>query len=303
MKGMRAPHQTYSLRSQNIRFALLIISPAFILAGVALYYPIFNSAVMSLQRVYFGSGKFEWVGLANFRAAVRTSVFIKSFTWTLLYGVLSTVLLFIVGMYFALLLNRKMPGTNLIRGLLLMPWSIPVFVNAFLWLWLLNVQYGFINYILVSLHILPQPVHWTGGTIVAKASVLVAYIWRVFPFNMIVYLAAFQTIDPMYYEVADIEGANKIQQFFLTLVMLRNILTFTALLNFIWAFQEFTTIWIMTRGGPAGATNTLMTQVYTRSFMERNFGEAAAMGALWVIFLVIFSVFYIRFLLAREEYR
>ena len=220
------------------------------------------------------------MGLANFRSVLRGSVFLKSFTWTLLYGVLSTVLLFIIGMYFALLLNRKMPGTNLIRGLLLMPWSIPVFVNAFLWLWLLNVQYGFINYILVTLHILPQPVHWTGGSVVAKASVLVAYIWRVFPFNMIVYLAAFQTIDPMYYEVADIEGANKIQQFFrITVSMLRNIITFTALLNFIWAFQEFTTIWIMTRGGPAGATNTLMTQVYTRSFMERNFGEAAAMGA------------------------
>jgi multiple sugar transport system permease protein len=303
MTGMRVSHQTYSLRGQNIRFALLIIAPAFVIAGVALYYPIFNSAIMSLQKVYFGSGKFEWVGLVNFRTALRGTVFLKAFTWTLLYGVLSVALLFIVGMYFALLLNRKMPGTNVIRGLLLMPWSIPVFVNAFLWLWLLNVQYGFINYILVSLHILPQPVHWTGGSVVAKASVLVAYIWRVFPFNMIVYLAAFQTVDPMYYEVAEIEGAGKIQQFFLTVVMLRNILTFTALLNFIWAFQEFTTIWIMTRGGPAGATNTLMTQVYTRSFMERNFGEAAAMGALWVIFLVIFSIFYIRFLLTREEYR
>ena len=301
MKRLLVPHQTYSLRSQNIRFALLVISPAFVIAGVALYYPIFNSALMSMQKVYFGSNRFDWVGLANFRAVLRGSVFLKSFTWTLVYGVLSTVLLFVVGMYFALLLNRKMPGTNLIRGLLLMPWSIPVFVNAFLWLWLLNVQYGFVNYILVTLRILPQPVHWTGGSLVAKASVLLAYIWRVFPFNMIVYLAAFQTVDPMYYEVADIEGANKVQQFFLTIVMLRNIITFTALLNFIWAFQEFTTIWIMTRGGPAGATNTLMTQVYTRSFMERNFGEAAAMGAMWVLFLMVFSVFYIRFLLAREE--
>lgn len=293
--------QTYGLRRQNIRFALLVIAPAFVLAGVVMYYPIFNSAVMSLQKVYFGSNRVDWVGLANFRAVLRGTVFLKSFIWTLLYGALSTVLLFVVGMYFALLLNRGMPGTNLIRGLLLMPWSIPVFVNAFLWLWLLNVQYGFVNYILVTLGLLKQPLHWTGGSLVAKVSVLLAYIWRVFPFNMIVYLAAFQTVDPMYYEVADIEGAGKVQQFFLTVVMLRNIITFTALLNFIWAFQEFTTIWIMTRGGPAGATNTLMTQVYTRSFMERNFGEAAAMGALWVLFLIVFSVFYIRFLLARED--
>jgi multiple sugar transport system permease protein len=303
MKHRPVPHQTYDLRAQNIRFALLIIAPAFVIAGAALYYPIFNSVLMSTQRVYFGSNRFDWVGLTNFRAALRGSVFLKSFVWTLLYGVLSVVLLFTVGMYFALLLNRGMPGSNVIRGLLLMPWSIPVFVNAFLWLWLLNVQYGFVNYILVTLRILREPIHWTGGTVVAKASVLVAYVWRVFPFNMIVYLAAFQTVDPMYYEVAEMEGAGKVQRFFLTIAMLRNIITFTALLNFIWAFQEFTTIWIMTRGGPAGATNTLMTQVYTRSFMERNFGEAAAMGTLWVVFLVVFSVFYIRFLLTREEYR
>ena len=296
-------HLTYSLRGKNIRFALLIISPAFIIAAVVLYYPIVNSALMAFQNVIFGTGKFSWVGMSNFEAVMRSKVFLKSFMWTLLYGILSTVLLFIIGMYFALLLNRGMRGTNFIRGLLLMPWSIPVFVNAWLWLWLLNVEYGLVNYILTTIKLLPGPVNWTGGTVVAKASVLVAYLWRVFPFNMIVYLAAFQTIDPMYYEVADIEGANRMQQFFrITVSMLRNIITFTALLNFIWAFQEFTTIWIMTRGGPAGATNTLMTQVYTRSFMERNFGEAAAMGLLWILFLVAFSVFYVRFLFTQEEY-
>lgn len=303
MKRERAPSVTYNLRGKNVRFALLIIAPAFLIAGVVLYYPIINSALMAFQNVAFGSGKFSWVGTRNFHAVMRSKVFLNTFVWTLVYGALSTVLLFVIGMYFALLLNRGMPGTNLIRGLLLMPWSIPVFVNAFLWLWLLNVQYGLVNYILVSIKVLPGPVHWTGGSLVAKASVLVAYLWRVFPFNMIVYLAAFQTIDPMYYEVAEIEGANKIQQFFrITVSMLRNIITFTALLNFIWAFQEFTTIWIMTRGGPAGATNTLMTQVYTRSFMERNFGEAAAMGLLWIAFLIVFSIFYVRFLFTREEF-
>ena len=71
MKRLLVSHQTYSLRGQNIRFALLVISPAFILAGVAMYYPIFNSALMSLQKVQFGSGKFSWVGLANFRAVLR----------------------------------------------------------------------------------------------------------------------------------------------------------------------------------------------------------------------------------------
>lgn len=307
LKGLRkmsvkTGSKVYSLRKKSMTFALLIVSPAFILASVILYYPIINAILMSFRKVYFGTGKFKWVGLKNFVVVLQGGEFLQSFWWTLVYGAGSTLLLLIIGMYFAILLNRKMPGKNLIRGLLLMPWAIPVFVNAFLWLWLLNIQYGLINYILMLLKIIKGPLHWTGGRYISKFSVLIAYIWRVFPFNMIVYLAAFQTIDPMYYEAAEIDGANKAMQFIhVTVPQIKNIVTFTALLNFIWAFQEFTTIWIITRGGPAGATNTLMTQVYTLSFSQRNFGNAAATGVLWIIFLIAFAIFYLRILFFRKE--
>jgi multiple sugar transport system permease protein len=293
---------TYSLRRKNITFAFLIIFPAFLIASVVLYFPIVNAMLMAFKKVYFGAGKFKWIGFRNFKIIFESGDFLKSFWWTLAYGASSTFLLLIIGMYFALLLNRNMPGKNLIRGLLVMPWAIPVFVNAFLWLWLLNVQYGLVNYILMILRIIKEPIHWTGGKYIAKFSVLIAYVWRVFPFNMIVYLAAFQTIDPMYYEAAQIDGANKISQFLhITIPSIKNIVTFTALLNFIWAFQEFTTIWIMTKGGPAGATNTLMTQVYTLAFKFRNFGEAAATGVLWIIFLIAFTIFYLRVLFFSRE--
>jgi multiple sugar transport system permease protein len=293
---------TYSLRRKNITFALLIILPAFVIAATIMYFPIFNAMIMSFKKVYFGASKFKWVGFKNFKLVIQDGSFLKSFWWTFIYGVSSTALLLFVGMYFALLLNRKMPGRNLIRGLLLMPWAIPVFVNAFLWLWLLNVQFGLVNYILMLLRIIKEPLHWTGGKHISRLSVLIAYIWRVFPFNMIVYLAAFQTIDPVYYEASQIDGATKIKQFIhVTVPQIRNIITFTALLNFIWAFQEFTTIWIMTRGGPADATNTLMTQVYTQSFINRHFGEAAATGVLWVIFLIGFTIIYLRALFFKRE--
>ncbi len=292
---------TDRLQAQKVKFALLIIAPAFLLASVILYYPIVNSMIMAFKKVYFGMGKSKWVGLTNFKTVLLNGTFLKSFIWTLVFSVVSVLLLFIVGMYFALLLNRKMIGRNVIRGLLLIPWAIPWFVSAFLWLWLLNVQYGLINHILIVFNIIDEPVHWTGGNLVAKVSVTVAYIWRVFPFNMIVYLAGFQTIDPYLYEAAGMDGAGKIKQFlYVTFPGIRNIIVFTALLNFIWAFQEFTTIWLMTRGGPADATNTLMTRVYTLSFIQRNFGEAAAFGVLWILFLVIFAVCYLRMLFKED---
>ena len=290
------------IQKGNTRFALLIILPALIIAGVILYYPILNSISMAFQKVYFGRGKFDWIGFENFKAIFARTDFIKSFTWTLVFGVISTLLLLIAGMYFAILLNRKMPGRNIIRGLLLAPWAIPVFVNSFLWLWLLDTQFGFINYILMVLHIIKEPLNWIGQTAFARMAVVMAYVWRVFPFNMIVYLAAFQTIDPVLYEAAEMDGAGKLRQFLhITIPQIKNIVIFTALLNFIWSFQEFTTIWIMTKGGPVSATDTLITRIYNLAFQNRDFGAAAANGALWIIFLMIFSILYLRVLFFREE--
>jgi len=281
----------YSIRKQNLLFVLQIIAPAFLLAFIILYYPIINSIMISIQNRHLGKVEYKWAGLENFIEVFSSGKFLYSFWWTIVFGVLSSILLFIVGMYFALLLNRKMKGTNVIRGILLMPWAIPVFVNAFLWLWLLNVQFGLINYILVTLKVLKEPIHWTGGSFIAKVSVIMAFVWRAFPFNMIVYLAAFQTIDPVYYEASEIDGAGKFKQFiYITLPSIRNIIIFTMLLNFIWSFQEFTTIWILTRGGPAEATNTLITRVFMISFLQRDFGIAAANGVIWIIFLMGYAL-------------
>jgi multiple sugar transport system permease protein len=258
--------------------------------------------MISIQNRHLGKVEYKWAGLENFIEVFSSGKFLYSFWWTIVFGVLSSILLFIVGMYFALLLNRKMKGTNVIRGILLMPWAIPVFVNAFLWLWLLNVQFGLINYILVTLKVLKEPIHWTGGSFIAKVSVIMAFVWRAFPFNMIVYLAAFQTIDPVYYEASEIDGAGKFKQFiYITLPSIRNIIIFTMLLNFIWSFQEFTTIWILTRGGPAEATNTLITRVFMISFLQRDFGIAAANGVIWIIFLIAFSLIYLRLLFFRKD--
>lgn len=299
---MKETKKISGIERENTRFALLIILPSFIIAGVILYYPIFNSVLMSFQKVQFGRGTFEWIGLLNFKEIFAKTDFLKSFSWTLVFGVISTVLLLIVGMYFAILLNRKMPGRNFLRGLLLVPWAIPVFVNSFLWLWLLDVQFGFFNYILMVLKIIKEPIHWTGHALFARASVIMAYTWRVFPFNMIVYLAAFQTIDPVLYEAAEIDGAGKFKQFIhITIPQMKNILIFTGLLNFIWSFQEFTTIWIMTKGGPVGSTDTLITRIYNLGFQNRSFGPAAANGVLWIIFLMIFSIVYLRTLFFKEN--
>lgn len=294
----------FNLQKQNIRFAVYIILPALIIVCIFMYYPMFNSIIMGFQEVYFGKGEHEWVGFANLLKIFQNPDFMDSFWWSLGFGAISTILVLIVGMYFAILINRKMPGRNIFRGLLLLPWAIPWFINAYLWLWLLDTQFGLFNYILQSIHIIDKPINWTGSGETARVAVIMAYIYRVFPFNMIVYLAGFQTIDPVYYEAAEIDGAGKFRQFLhITLLQLRPIIIFTALLNFIWSFQEFETIWIITKGGPVRATSTLLIRIYNLAFQNRDFSMAAANGVLWVIFLIIFSIIYLRYLFFREETR
>ncbi len=152
------------------------------------------------------------------------------------------------------------------------------------------------------IHIIDKPIQWTGSSETARIAVIIAYIYRVFPFNMLVYLAGFQTIDPVYYEAAQIDGASKYKQFLhITLPQLKPLIIFTALLNFIWTFQEFETIWIMTKGGPVGATSTMLVRIYTMAFQNRDFSMAAANGVLWVLFLIIFSIIYLKYLFFREE--
>jgi len=294
----------FNLQKQNTRFAVYIILPALIIVCIFMYYPMFNSIIMGFQEVYFGKGEHEWVGFANLLKIFQNPDFMDSFWWSLGFGAISTILVLIVGMYFAILINRKMPGRNIFRGLLLLPWAIPWFINAYLWLWLLDTQFGLFNYILQSIHIIDKSINWTGSGETARVAVIMAYIYRVFPFNMIVYLAGFQTIDPVYYEAAEIDGAGRFRQFLhITLPQLRPIIIFTALLNFIWSFQEFETIWIITKGGPVRATSTLLIRIYNLAFQNRDFSMAAANGVLWVIFLIIFSIIYLRYLFFREETR
>lgn len=290
------------LYRKNTSFALKIIMPALLIVSLFMYYPIFNSILMAFQKVYFGKGEFDWVGLKNFINIFKDFYFYRSFTWTLIFGVISSILLLIVGMYFAILLNRNIYLKNVLRGILLIPWAIPWFINAFLWLWLLDVQFGLINYILLILKIIKEPVNWFSSPNTARAAILMAYVYRVFPFNALVYLASFQTIDKQLYEAAEVDGAGKFKQFiFITIPLIRNIIVFTALLNFIWTFQEFETMWIMTRGGPVGATSTLLVRIYDLGFQNRDFGAAAANGVLWVIFLFFFSIIYLRVLFFRGD--
>lgn len=291
-----------SLNIKNTYTAMLFIFPAFVVTAIICFYPLINGVLLSFKDYFFGKGTWNWVGFENYLKIFSNNEVFSSFGFTIFYCSAATFLLFIIGMFIALLLNRKMTGMNIIKGLLILPWAIPVFVNGFLWTWLFHVQFGLINFFLLKLHFIEENLNWVGSYTLAKIAVLIPYLWRAVPFNMLNYLAAFQTIDEDLYEAADIDGANNIQKFFfITLPSIKNIIIIIAILNFVWTFQEFTTIWIITKGGPGTATDVAAIDIYRAAFSARDFGKASAIGVVWVIFIILLVAIILKTFLKQDN--
>jgi multiple sugar transport system permease protein len=192
-------------------------------------------------------------------------------------------------------LNEKMPFRSFFRGLALIPWVVPGVVVALLFLYMFNAQAGIVDYVLVKLGIIHTFVDWFGSTHDALGAEIVANIWNQIPFYMLMVLAGLQTVPEDQYEAARIDGASVVSRFFyVTLPNIRGVLVIVSSLMVIWNFNSFDTIWATTQGGPIDATTTLSVLVYRTAFDSLNLGYAAAIGFVWLIILLLFSVFYIR---------
>jgi multiple sugar transport system permease protein len=180
----------------------------------------------------------------------------------------------------ALVLTSRIRYRNLFTGLLLIPWVAPTVVSALNFLWIFDASLGVLNYLLVKVfRILPQGVGWLSEPGTAMASVIFVNIWRGFPFFGISFLAGLKAIPGEQYEAAAVDGANIVQRFrHVTLPALRNIIIIVMLLSTIWTFNDFAIVYILTKGGPGGATQVLPVFTYEMAFGAQRLGEAIAVA-------------------------
>ncbi|WP_218118280.1 carbohydrate ABC transporter permease [Tessaracoccus oleiagri] len=208
----------------------------------------------------------------------------------------TTLLPFIIGFGLALALNTKIKGAKALRGLMLIPWLVPGVVVSFLWMWIFNANYGVLNALLEGLGAIGAPQAWLAHPDTAMVAVIVAKTWQSFPWMMVMLLAGLQTVPPELYEAAEVDGAGVVRRFAsITVPHLRGIIGLVILLEFIWNFQHFDIIYVLTGGGPAGSTHTFATAVYDTAFRGFDLGMAGALGLLWMLLLGILVVLYIHF--------
>lgn len=279
----------------DTQFGILIVIPAMALFAVIILYPLLSSIWMGfLDKSLVLPGE-KFIGLKNLEM-VLSNDFLLLLKNTLVYTLAATALPFLIGFALALVLNANLRFQGFLRGAFLLPWLIPGVVVSFLWMWIFNANYGVLNGFLRSSGAIAANINWLGDPTRAMVAVVLAKAWNSFPWMSVMLLAGLQTIPRELIEAAAIDGAGRWHTFWrLTVPHLRSIIGTVLLLEFIWNFQHFETIYVMTNGGPAKATTTFSIAVYETAFQGMDLGKAGAIGILWMVLLSLLVVIYLRF--------
>jgi multiple sugar transport system permease protein len=276
------------LGAQERRLGLAFSLPATIVFLVVLAYPIFENFRSAFYDVDLVGKDMPWVGLDNFIEIAQDDKLWRSLGNTVLWTVGSLAGQLALGLAAALLIDRPWPLMRWVRQLLLMPYVVPVIASALVWQWMLDGNYGVVSTQFQQWGLLPLGGSPLGLESSSLLTVIVINIWRGFPFAMLVYWAALQSIDQGQYEAAMVDGANAVQRFrHITLPNLASVTLSLIAVRGLFTLMYFELIWLTTRGGPAGSSDVLATYLYRVIMGEFRLGYAAAIAVTVGLFLIV----------------
>ncbi len=280
------------------------IAPSIILMAIFILVPIVFVFRMALSDVSKAGLIRGFNGVANFTKVLKSAAFglvlKNTLVWTVAVVVLSTILGFVL----ALILNNQFKGRKVARAIVVFPWATTLVIQASVWNFIINTDYGTLNTLLMKLGIIDHAVNWTSTPAIYFNWEIACGIFVTIPFVTFCVLSGLQSIDTTYYEAATVDGANYWQKLFkITLPLVRSSLTVSTVLNIIYVFNSFPIVWTMTKGDPANYTDTLVTYLYKLAFYNGRQGEAAAVSVIgFVILLVCASVYMIYTLRKGDDY-
>lgn len=283
------------LREAITGYAFIV--PAFLSLGVWWLYPMVYSVYLSLTRWNFMSPTKRFVGLENYARLIQHAEF-WNVLWNTIYFSGATVILGLTGgLVLALALNQKLRGRSFYRAMMFSPWITPTVAAALVWLWIYNRDVGIFNQILMFLG--QSRIDWIGSgqgmlRLWAMPALIIFTVWKSIGYNMVYFLAGLTYIPSELYEAADIDGASAYQKFrHITLPLLSPMTFFLLVVSLINTFNAFDQIRVMTQGGPAGATRTMVYYLYQNAFefFDVGYGSAVAVVLLFLLILLTFIQF------------
>ncbi len=279
------------------------ILPSILLMAVFILVPIGYVFRMALSKVTKAGLIKGFNGIENFTKVLGNSSFglvlKNTLVWTVAVVVISTLL----GFMLALVLNNEFKGRKVARAIVVFPWATTLVIQASVWNFIINTDYGTLNTLLMELGLISAPVNWTPTPALYFTWEIACGIFVTIPFVTFCVLSGLQSIDATYYEAATVDGANYWQKLFrLTLPLVRPSLTVSTVLNIIYVFNSFPIVWTMTKGDPANHTDTLVTYLYKLAFYNGKQGEAAAVSVIgFVILLICASVYMVNTLRKGDD--
>lgn len=276
-------------------FAWLLVGPAMLFIAVIVAWPLVETVRLSFMEAGLGGEKY--IGTANYEDLLSSKKFHKTIVRTFYWMFLSVALKLLMGMIGAVLLNAAVPGRALFRVLVMPPWVIPIAIGCIGWLWLYNGYFGILSGVAQKIGLTDGPFEFLAYKSSAFYSAIVTDVWVGVPMVTLFFLAAMQGVSRDLYEAAWVDGAGRWYRFRrITIPQIMPVIVSMSLLSAIFTFNSFEIIWILTEGGPRGATTTLIVDTYKTAIGNYKFGEGSARAVIIVLLLGTFSLAYLFFL-------
>ena len=278
----------------DLAFVTLSLAPAAVLVGVLVFVPVAYTFGLSFFEQNTLRRNWTFAGLGNFADLMAEAAFWRAFWNGLVYTVGTTLVAGLAGLMVALLLDRPFRGRGAVRALVIFPYIVPTIIVVFIWKFIFSSR-GVVNDLLRQIGASGPGIPWLGDDNYAMLVVVLVSAWAWFPFVAITLLAALQNLPDSVYEAATLDGAGPFARFWhLTLPLLAPAFLVIILIRAIWAFRNFEVIWLMTGGGPVGATEVLPIMAYREAFGSFRMGHASAVAVTLMLFVSLLAVVYFR---------
>ncbi|RKD95542.1 carbohydrate ABC transporter permease [Halopiger aswanensis] len=298
LREFELPREYYHWLSKESVWGWLFLLPSLLALGLVSVYPLFRGIYLSFFE-YDGIGDPEWVGLEHYAQIVGWTEFWVVMRNTLVWAFAAVVIMALIGLGFATLLNREFYGRSVATTLLLLPWAIPFISIAFNWRLMYDYELGAINGLFRTLG-LTDGIQWLASSRYALFSIMLAWVWRNFPFFMLTFLAGMKGIPGDLYEAARVDGSTRLDTFrHITLPFLQPVAVVMTLLMSLWTLNHFTLIYVMTGGGPGNSSMVLPVYIYRQAFHLQNMGLASAIAVVMLLVMLTYGLIYLR--LYRED--
>ncbi|AFK07988.1 sugar ABC transporter permease [Mesotoga sp. HF07.pep.5.2.highcov] len=270
-------------------FGFIFLLPVIVMISIFFIYPLIKVVLMSFQEWKIMGGS-SFVGLSNYKKALVDDEFWKTLWNTVIYAIIVTPMIFVPAVLLANALKKTSRSTKIFRTIFFIPYAISFVAASYIWQWIYNDSYGILNYILISLNLIGQPINWLGQTWLSRVMVSIMVAWKTLGFTMIIVIAGLQGISPQIYEAASIDGAEKSQVFrYITLPLLRPTLVLALILSLAGSFKAFDHFYIMTKGGPLKTTETIVMYINKIGFEFYDIGFGSAVSVIFLGILLLIS--------------